>query len=139
MVASGLGLSVACARGSAEPPRSSHDGAASASALGKAALEGPPKPPTELPLLPGIGMAPSSKPGIGDGEGLGDSDEPGPACAKDEDCWSKTCCPAAAPEECVHSSRARKCAIVDVQCKPQPTRFTCVCHEGACTGRLAPP
>lgn len=94
-----------------------------------------------MPLLPGIGMAPSSSGGAGppvEGAQAGPP-EPPPACAKDEDCWSKTCCPATAPEECVHASRARKCAIVDVQCKPQSVRFTCVCDDGACTGRLTPP
>ncbi len=64
---------------------------------------------------------------------------PPPLCAKDEDCWSRSCCPAKAPEECVHASRARKCAIVDVSCKPTPIHYTCFCDGGACKGRLAPP
>jgi hypothetical protein len=71
-----------------------------------------------------------------------EDDEPeGPPqlCGKDEDCWSKTCCPAKAPEECVHASRARKCAIVDVKCSATPIHYTCVCDQGACKGRLAPP
>jgi hypothetical protein len=71
----------------------------------------------------------------------GDDDPPGPpvACAKDEDCWSRTCCPAKAPEECVHASRARKCAIIDIKCAATPIHYTCFCDSGACRGRLAPP
>jgi hypothetical protein len=89
-------------------------------------------------LLPGVGMSGAApKPETDDDDLLADG--PPPACAKDEDCWSRSCCPAAAPEECVHASRARRCAIIDVQCKAKPIHYTCVCAEGACRGRLAPP
>lgn len=118
---------------------------ACASATPEPSLPPAPKPvasasaaPKPIPttLLPGVGMS-TAKPVV-------DQDDdavfgPAPPCAKDDDCWSRTCCPARAPEECVHASRARKCAIVDVSCKPSPMHYTCVCDAGSCKGRLAPP
>jgi hypothetical protein len=61
-----------------------------------------------------------------------------PPCAKDEDCWSSTCCPATKAEQCVHGSLAQKCAIVDVTCPKGDVRFDCVCVAGQCDGRLHP-
>lgn len=103
-----------------------------------AKAEARPSAPLPTTLLPGIGMStstPKHDPEEADEELSG----PLPACSKDEDCWSRSCCPAKAPEDCVHASRARKCAIVDVTCKPSPMHYTCVCDGGACKGRLAPP
>ena len=60
---------------------------------------------------------------------------PGPACSKDEDCWSRTCCPATKLTHCVHASLAKHCALKDVSCPKAPVVFTCVCIEGACAGR----
>ena len=89
-------------------------------------------------LMPGIGMAPSKPPP--DVEEDDEPTGPPPPCTKDEDCWSKTCCPAKAPEECVHALKARRCAIVDVACAKTPVHYTCVCDTGSgfCKGRLAP-
>ena len=64
-----------------------------------------------------------------------------PPCAKDEDCWSWTCCPATNPDHCVHSSLAQKCALVDMTCAKTPpgeSRYDCVCDAGKCAGRLHP-
>ncbi len=61
---------------------------------------------------------------------------PGPACSKDEDCWSRTCCPATKPAHCVHASLAKHCALKDVACAKASVVFTCACVDGACTGRL---
>ena len=61
-----------------------------------------------------------------------------PPCAKDEDCWSSTCCPATAAEHCVHGSLAQKCAIVDVTCAKSEVRYDCVCVASQCAGRLHP-
>lgn len=93
--------------------------------------------PLPTTLMPGIGMA-TSKPNP-DPEEDDEASGPVPPCVKDEDCWSKTCCPARAPEECVHALKARKCAIVDVSCAKTPMHYTCVCDSGQCKGRLAPP
>ena len=95
--------------------------------------------PASLPtlLLPGVGMSSPTAGTVG-----ADPDEvagPPPPCGRDEDCWSKTCCPARAPTDCVHAQLARRCAIVDLRCPPTDgARFTCVCQAGACTGRPAP-
>ena len=89
--------------------------------------------PLPTMLMPGIGMAPS-KPAPEP-----EDDTPAPPCAKDEDCWSKTCCPAKAPEECVHALKARRCAIVDVACAKTPITYACICESGVCKGRLSPP
>jgi hypothetical protein len=102
-----------------------------------AKTEASPAAPLPTTLLPGVGMS-TSKPS-GDPDETDDITGPPPVCSKDEDCWSKTCCPAKAPEDCVHASRARKCAIVDITCKPSPMHYTCVCDSGSCKGRLAPP
>ena len=61
-----------------------------------------------------------------------------PPCAKDEDCWSSTCCPATAAEHCVHSALAQKCALVDVTCAKSDVHYDCVCVQGQCDGRLHP-
>lgn len=97
---------------------------------------------------PPVGSASSAKPKISltgglllpDTAGSTPPDDPtpsgpGPACAKDEDCWSKTCCPATQPHHCVHASLAKHCALKDVSCKPAAVTFTCVCEAGACKGR----
>ncbi|MGZ3417726.1 MAG: hypothetical protein ACXVEE_07660 [Polyangiales bacterium] len=107
---------------------------ASTSAPSSSASISKPMPTT---LLPGVGMS-SGKPKPDDVEEE-DPKGPPPLCAKDEDCWSKTCCPAKAPEECVHASRARKCAIIDIKCAATPIHYSCVCDSGTCRGRLAPP
>jgi hypothetical protein len=127
-----VGALVACASAAPVPP-------VTAPVTGSAKTEASPaRPAAPLPttLLPGVGMSASKpKPEVEDDEANG----PVPPCAKDEDCWSKTCCPARAPEECVHALRARRCAIVDVSCAKTPMHYTCVCDAGACKGRLAPP
>lgn len=133
-----LGSGLACAAATPVPPpaalppgaqiESSARPPSSASVAAAAAL------PTTL--MPGIGMAPSKpSPEPEEDESTG----PPPPCTKDEDCWSKTCCPAKAPEECVHGLKARRCAIVDVSCAKSPIHYTCICDAGACKGRLAPP
>jgi hypothetical protein len=123
---------VACASATAPSQVASSGAGAAAPAPAKPSASAPPLPTT---LLPGVGMS-SKKPPVEE-----DDDVSGPAvaCAKDEDCWSKTCCPAKTPEECVHASRARKCAIVDIKCAATPIHYTCVCESGTCHGRLAPP
>ena len=87
--------------------------------------------PTDL-LLPGMatGQASSSVelPPLGER----------PPCAKDEDCWSSTCCPATKAEHCVHASLAQKCAAVDVKCAKSDVRYDCLCTSGQCEGRLHP-
>jgi hypothetical protein len=113
-----------------EPPRT-----AAPSASGPATSSSFRPSADAMLLLPGVGMSSGKSPALADAEPQG----PPPACVKDEDCWSKTCCTAAAPEDCVHGSLARKCAIVEVQCKTPPIRYTCVCDGGTCAGRLAPP
>ena len=127
------GIAVACASSSAPPTNTP---AASPSEK-VAKTEASPARPLPTTLLPGVGM--SSKTSDADSDEQDDITGPPPACSKDEDCWSKTCCPAKAPEDCVHASRARKCAIVDGSCKPSPMHYTCVCDSGSCKGRLAPP
>ena len=69
-------------------------------------------------------------------EDPGEPTGPSPPCVKDEDCWSRTCCPATKPEQCVHGTLAKGCALKEVACKKTaaPT-FTCACVAGACKGR----
>ncbi|MBL8717753.1 MAG: hypothetical protein JNL79_17340 [Myxococcales bacterium] len=64
---------------------------------------------------------------------------PAPPCVKDDDCWSRTCCPATTPSQCVHASLAKGCALKDVACKKAVVTFTCFCDAGACKGRAAGP
>ncbi len=142
-MASTLAMIAACASTPPPPVASPTASASSASSSSSVAKSSAPAPlPTTL--LPGVGMS-TSKVKATDVSGVVDDDDGalGPAppaiCGKDEDCWSRTCCPAKEPEDCVHASRARKCAIVDIQCKPSPMHYTCVCESGACKGRLAPP
>lgn len=125
-----LAIGAACASAQTTPPS-----APPPEPVASSSAKAPPLPTT---LLPGVGM--STAP-VGPDVDADEEDTAGPAplCAKDEDCWSRSCCPAKAPEECVHASRARKCAIVDVSCKPTPIHYTCFCESGACKGRLAPP
>ena len=126
-----LAIGAACARAQAPPTRAP-----------VSEVKAPPpsvsaKPlPMPTTLLPGVGM--STTPPSSDDDDH-DATMGSTVCAKDDDCWSRTCCPARAPEECVHASRARKCAIIDITCKPSPLHYTCVCDGGACKGRLAPP
>jgi hypothetical protein len=130
-------LGIACASATAPSPLASNGASATASssASAKPSASAAPLPTT---LLPGVGMS-SKKPSAKDDEDDDALSGPPIACAKDEDCWSKTCCPAKTPEQCVHASRARKCAIVDIKCEATPIHYTCVCDSGACRGRLAPP
>jgi hypothetical protein len=132
----GLGAVGACVR-TTLPPEAPPVRAASASATSAPVTEGSTSPSAPLPttLMPGIGMAPS-KPAAEPDEH--EPSGPPPACSKDEDCWSKTCCPAKAPEECVHALKARRCAVVDLSCPKTTARYTCFCDAGACRGRLPP-
>lgn len=125
------GFVVACAAANPAPPSSSK--APVATVAKASSVPAASTAPVPTLLLPGIGMSTSKPPPEVEPSG------PTPACASDDDCWSKTCCPARAPEECVHASRARKCAIVDLKCQPTPMHYSCVCDAGECKGRLAPP
>lgn len=64
---------------------------------------------------------------------------PAPPCAKDEDCWSRTCCPATLPAQCVHGTLAKHCAVEERVCKKAAVTFTCFCDAGVCKGRAAGP
>lgn len=64
---------------------------------------------------------------------------PAPPCAKDEDCWSRTCCPATQPSQCVHGTLAKHCAVEERICKKAAVTFTCFCDAGTCNGRAAAP
>lgn len=64
---------------------------------------------------------------------------PAPPCAKDEDCWSRTCCPATVPAQCVHGTLAKHCAVEERICKKAAVTFTCFCDAGTCKGRAAGP
>ncbi len=78
-------------------------------------------------LLPGeyagtAGSAPKLTPPTG----------PQPPCVTDEDCWSYTCCPPKAPNECVHHTLAQKCSVVDVTCPKAGSSLKCACVNHAC-------
>lgn len=89
-------------------------------------------------LLLSLEPHPSSPSGPASAATVARDEAPQP-CARDEDCWSRTCCPAVAPEQCVHAVRAQRCAIVDVQCPTDDRpRFTCFCRDGQCDGRARP-
>ena len=129
-------VAISCGSGGASPAKSAPRAeVASASATPRTAPVAAVPTDLLLPSMPGTPALPSMPMG-----GTAPLPPPGqrPPCAKDEDCWSSTCCPATAAEHCIHSALAQKCGLVDVKCAKSETHYDCVCVESQCAGRLRP-
>jgi len=122
----------ACSPGVTAPPAAVPAASSSASVASATASAARPK----ISLTGGLLLPDTASPVTSVGEApLG----PAPPCAKDEDCWSRTCCPATQPSQCVHGTLAKHCAVEERICKKAAVTFTCFCDAGVCGGRLAGP